>query len=29
VSPEGQKDIADYKVDGEPLFHPNAGDGGA
>jgi tungstate transport system substrate-binding protein len=29
VSPEGQKDIADYKIDGEPLFHPNAGDGGA
>jgi len=29
VSPQGQKDIADYKIDGEPLFHPNAGDGGA
>jgi tungstate transport system substrate-binding protein len=29
VSPEGQKDIADYKIDGEPLFHPNAGDDGA
>jgi tungstate transport system substrate-binding protein len=29
VSPEGQKDIAGYKIDGEPLFHPNAGDDGA
>jgi tungstate transport system substrate-binding protein len=29
VSPEGQKDIADYKIDGEQLFYPNAGDGGA
>jgi tungstate transport system substrate-binding protein len=29
VSPEGQKDIADYKIDGEPLFHPNADDAGA
>jgi tungstate transport system substrate-binding protein len=29
VSPEGQKDIADYKIDGEQLFYPNANDGGA
>ena len=26
VSPEGQRAIADYKVGGEPLFFPNAGD---
>src|SRR5689334_15258742 len=26
VSPEGQKAIADYKIDGEQLFYPNAGD---
>jgi tungstate transport system substrate-binding protein len=26
VSPEGQKAIADYKVNGEQLFYPNAGD---
>ena len=25
VSPEGQKDIANYKIDGEQLFYPNAG----
>lgn len=25
ISPEGQKDIAGYKVDGEQLFFPNAG----
>ena len=25
VSPEGQKSIADYKIDGEQLFFPNAG----
>ena len=29
VSPEGQKDIADYKIDGEQLFYPNANDAGA
>jgi tungstate transport system substrate-binding protein len=29
VSPEGQKAIADYKVNGEQLFYPNAGDSGA
>jgi tungstate transport system substrate-binding protein len=29
VSPQGQRDIADYKIDGEPLFHPNADDSGA
>ena len=28
VSPEGQHAIADYKIDGQPLFHPNA-DAGA
>jgi tungstate transport system substrate-binding protein len=28
VSPEGQKAIADYKIDGEQLFFPNAGRGG-
>jgi tungstate transport system substrate-binding protein len=26
VSPEGQKAIADYKIDGEQLFYPNASD---
>jgi tungstate transport system substrate-binding protein len=26
VSPEGQKSIADYKIDGEQLFFPNAND---
>jgi tungstate transport system substrate-binding protein len=26
VSPEGQKTIADYKIDGEQLFYPNAND---
>ena len=26
VSPEGQKTIADYKIDGEELFYPNAND---
>src|SRR5882672_8158037 len=29
VSPEGQKTIADYKIDGEQLFFPNANDKGA
>jgi tungstate transport system substrate-binding protein len=29
VSPEGQKDIANYKINGEQLFYPNANDGGA
>ena len=29
VSPEGQKAIADYKIDGEQLFYPNASDFGA
>jgi tungstate transport system substrate-binding protein len=24
ISPEGQKAIADYKIDGEQLFFPNA-----
>ena len=26
VSPEGQKDIANYKINGEQLFFPNATD---
>ena len=26
VSPDGQKTIADYKIDGEELFYPNAND---
>ncbi|MGI8525147.1 MAG: extracellular solute-binding protein [Pseudolabrys sp.] len=29
VSPEGQKDIANYKIDGQQLFYPNANDAGA
>jgi tungstate transport system substrate-binding protein len=29
VSPEGQKTIADYKIDSEQLFYPNANDPGA
>jgi tungstate transport system substrate-binding protein len=29
ISPEGQKRIADYKIDGEQLFYPNAGDADA
>ena len=29
VSPDGQKAIADYKIDGEQLFFPNAGQEGA
>ncbi len=29
ISPEGQQDIANYKIDGEQLFHPNANDKGA
>jgi tungstate transport system substrate-binding protein len=29
VSPEGQKDIADYKIGGAQLFYPNADDAGA
>ena len=29
VSPEGQKAIADYKIDGQQLFFPNAGQAGA
>ena len=28
VSPEGQKMIADYKIGGEQLFFPNAGQPG-
>ena len=29
ISPEGQKDIANYKIDGELLFYPNASEPGA
>jgi tungstate transport system substrate-binding protein len=29
ISPEGQKDIANYKINGEQLFYPNASDHGA
>jgi tungstate transport system substrate-binding protein len=29
VSPQGQKDIANYKINGEQLFYPNADDAGA
>ena len=29
VSPQGQKDIANYKIDGQQLFYPNASDAGA
>jgi tungstate transport system substrate-binding protein len=29
VSPAGQKDIANYKINGEQLFYPNANDAGA
>ena len=29
ISPAGQKAIADYKINGEQLFYPNANDAGA
>jgi tungstate transport system substrate-binding protein len=29
ISPEGQKDIANYKIDGQQLFYPNTEDPGA
>ena len=29
ISPEGQKTIAGYKINGEQLFYPNASDPGA
>jgi tungstate transport system substrate-binding protein len=29
ISPDGQKDIANYKIDGKQLFYPNAMDAGA
>jgi tungstate transport system substrate-binding protein len=29
ISPQGQKDIANYKINGEQLFYPNAEDAGA
>ncbi|HXS29575.1 MAG TPA: hypothetical protein VN755_01975, partial [Steroidobacteraceae bacterium] len=27
LSPEGQRDIASYQLEGQQLFHPNAGPG--
>jgi tungstate transport system substrate-binding protein len=29
ISPDGQRDIANYKIDGRQLFYPNANDAGA
>jgi tungstate transport system substrate-binding protein len=29
ISPDGQRDISNYKIRGEQLFHPNANDAGA
>jgi tungstate transport system substrate-binding protein len=29
ISPEGQKAIAEYKIDGQQLFYPNADEPGA
>jgi tungstate transport system substrate-binding protein len=29
ISPKGQEDIANYKIDGQQLFYPNANDAGA
>jgi tungstate transport system substrate-binding protein len=29
ISPEGQRDIANYRINGEQLFYPNAGEPGA
>ena len=29
ISPEGQKAIADYKINGQPMFYPNANEPGA
>src|SRR5580704_19719029 len=29
ISPDGQRDIANYKIDGQQLFYPNANDAGA
>lgn len=29
ISPEGQRDISNYKIDGQQLFYPNANDPGA
>ena len=29
VSPDGQRAIADYKINGEQLFYPNANEPGA
>jgi hypothetical protein len=29
ISPEGQRDITNYKIDGQQLFYPNAGEPGA
>jgi tungstate transport system substrate-binding protein len=29
ISPAGQNDIANYEIDGQPLFYPNANQAGA
>jgi tungstate transport system substrate-binding protein len=29
ISPEGQRTIANYKIDGQQLFYPDASDAGA
>ncbi len=29
ISPDGQRDIANYKIDGQQLFYPDANDPGA
>ena len=29
ISPDGQRDIANYKIEGQQLFYPNASDPGA
>jgi len=29
ISPDGQKTIANYKINGQQLFYPNADDAGA
>jgi tungstate transport system substrate-binding protein len=29
ISPDGQRDIGNYKIDGKPLFYPNANDASA
>jgi tungstate transport system substrate-binding protein len=29
ISPDGQRDIANYKIEDQQLFYPNANDAGA